>query len=485
MTKHAHFHTLKQLFTQWSGEDCLDIVALTAAGSARKYYRLSGKNQSAIGLFSENTSENNAFCRMSSFFNEYHFPSPKLYLVSDDQQCYLQEDLGNECLLDRLQFMQDKFPQKWEKKMLPYYQKAIEALFFFQEKSQTYHFNYDWVYRNAYFGKQQLLFDVQYFKYYFLQPAKIVFNAEKLENDFDAFIDSVLHHQLFKVFMHRDFQSRNLMLRQDELFVIDYQGAKFGPWAYDLTSLLFQAKAGLTDDFRRKVLQHYFEIAHNLLPLQWEEVLLQVYIWAYLRIFQTLGAYGYRGWFEGKAHFLQSMPMALENLKSLMVAHPLPESFSELNHVLEACINFNLPQMPSANTPNLHVNLYSFSYKKPLPKDYSEHGGGYLFDCRAIPNPGRWENMKHLSGKDVAVQTFLENDTQFQAFWQHSSALIRMHLQAFWARRFNYLSIGFGCTGGQHRSVYCAEKTKQWIAENFPSAKVSLVHWNEEEWDGF
>lgn len=127
------------------------------------------------------------------------------------------------------------------------------------------------------------------------------------------------------------------------------------------------------------------------------------------------------------------------------------------------------------NTSTLEITIYSFSYRKDLPKDPSGNGGGYVFDCRAIHNPGRYDEYKPLTGLDKPVIDFLEKDGEITGFLGHIYPLADQHIMRYQERGFSYLMFSFGCTGGQHRSVYAAQHLADYIAEKY-KVKVILHH---------
>lgn len=131
---------------------------------------------------------------------------------------------------------------------------------------------------------------------------------------------------------------------------------------------------------------------------------------------------------------------------------------------------------------SLKVEINSFSYKKGIPVDVSGNGGGFVFDCRGILNPGRYDRYKKLSGKDKPVQDFLLNETLFPEFISSIKSILKITLDDYTSRGFTNLQINFGCTGGQHRSVFSAELINQFIIENYSTVETKLIHTNSNNW---
>jgi hypothetical protein len=344
-------------------------------------------------------------------------------------------------------------------------------------------------YTNAYprkaFDKQSVFWDLNYFKYYFLKLAKFSFDEQALENDFDT-LSNFLIAAPSDYFMFRDFQSRNIMLHNEKMYFIDYQGGRKGALQYDLASLLYQAKADIPYEIREKLLDFYISELRNYQDV--DEVLFkkQFYGFVFIRIMQTLGAYGFRGLYEKKEHFLKSIPFAIDNLEYLLNHFELPVNTTVLKDVLRQITNDKILRHQTKPTSNLIVNINSFSYKKRrddtpfastvnYPEDPSDNGGGFVFDCRGLPNPGRFEEYKNQNGKDKAVVTYLEQYAEVADFIDNCYRLVEPSIQNYISRNFEHLQLNFGCTGGQHRSVYCAEKFAKTILQNF-NIQVVINH---------
>jgi hypothetical protein len=269
--------------------------------------------------------------------------------------------------------------------------------------------------------------------------------------------------------MYRDFQSRNILVYNDELYFVDYQGGRKGALQYDVASLFFQAKVNLSEHIREELLEYYLQLLSQKLKVKSQKFMRHYYGYVLIRLLQTLGAYGFRGYYENKTHFLTSIPYALKNLQWLVEKNHIPKKLPELKRILDFIINnselkkFELNQV----VKKLKVTLNSFSYKEGIPKDYSGNGGGFVFDCRSLENPGRYPEYVNSTGLDDDVINFLSNKRNVIEFLQSVYSIVDDSVKNYIQRDFKDLMISFGCTGGQHRSVFCAEKLAVHIKENF------------------
>ena len=324
------------------------------------------------------------------------------------------------------------------------------------------------------FDKQSVMWDLNYFKYYVLKLFNIPFDEQAIEDEFNLLAD-YLTQQDQHFFLYRDFQTRNILIHKNDLYFVDYQGGRRGPLLYDLASILFEAKPNLPVDLREELLDYYLYQAGNRLVIDRDQFREDYYHFVFIRILQALAAYGLRGYVENKALFLESYPYALRNLDWLltsgMVKLTLPETMKSLVKVL----NLNDLQNVTEEGPGLQVVIYSFSYKKGIPRDMSGHGGGFVFDTRALPNPGRLVEFGHLTGRDGPVIHFLEQKEEVNGFLAHVFAVTGQAVVNYKSRGFNRLMISFGCTGGQHRSVYCAERLAQYIRDEH-GIEPEVVH---------
>ncbi|MDD2299988.1 MAG: RNase adapter RapZ [Fermentimonas sp.] len=458
---------LIQLFSDLTGKTNPAIEALPTSGSNRKYYRLQSDNISLIGVHGESIEENHAFICLARHFRDRGLNVPEVLAVSDDEIFYLQQDLGDTILFDFIKGgrLTGVFSHQ-EKELL---HKTISALADFQVKgAQELDFNV--CYPLSDFNNRSVMWDLNYFKYSFLKTTGMDFREDLLENDFEK-LAGILLEDKSDTFMYRDFQSRNVMLVDNTPYFIDFQGGRKGPIYYDVASFLWQAKANFPSELREDLIKTYVASLSKYKQVNETEFHNRLRQFVLFRTLQVLGAYGFRGYFEKKPHFIQSVPFALNNLREL-----LSERFSEypyLETILREMVN--LQQFADTRKRELEVRVYSFAYKKGIPNDVSGNGGGYVFDCRAINNPGKFERYSNVTGLDEPVIKFLEDDGEMVDFLDNIYPLVDRHVKRYMERNFTNLMISFGCTGGQHRSVYAAQHVAEHIHKKF-GVKVSLVH---------
>ena len=463
---------LAQMFESYFNEKMTSFELLPQSGSNREYYRIMGSNHTAIGTWNADVRENMAFLNFSEHFLRNGIAVPQIYCVNQMKTCYLQEDLGSTTLFGYLSEIREK--EGFSGKIVSIYKKVLDELPKIQIVAGK-GINYDYCYPRSDFDKQSMMWDLNYFKYNFLKLSKIPFDEQNLEDDFDNFTDYLLTADK-DFFLFRDFQSRNIMLHDDNsVAFIDYQGGRKGALQYDLASLLYDAKAGIPMEIRAELLDYYLNVLDNYIP-GIDRVKFKTYFTGYalIRIMQAMGAYGFRGFYEKKEHFLKSIPYALENIKYLLENNCLPEKLPEMFNVLEAITKSEYLQKIGQPRNILTVRVTSFSFRRGLPDDPSGNGGGFVFDCRAIHNPGRYDEYKLLTGKDQPVIDFLNNESEMGEFLEHAFALVEQSVKAYLKRGFNHLSINFGCTGGQHRSVFAAESMANFLSQ-FP-VNVELQH---------
>jgi len=462
---------LISLFEAHFKEEVTFFEQLPGSGSYREYARMKSASHQVIGAFNNDIKENQAFLEFSAHFRNKNIPVPQIYAVSSDQKTYLQEDLGNTTLFDFL--TQTRETEGFSGKIVDIYKKVLKELPRIQLVAGK-DIDYSVCYPRDAFDKQSMMWDLNYFKYYFLKLAKIPFDEQALEDDFQAFSDYLLAVDN-NAFLYRDFQSRNVMLKDDNVYFIDYQGGRKGALQYDLASLLYDAKANIPEAEREELLEFYLDELNQYKHTDREKFKSLFGGYVLIRIMQAMGAYGFRGFYEKKEHFLKSIPFALKNLETLLAKNtiqvPLPELFKVLKAVTESSF---LKSISPAND-RLTVRVSSFSYKKGIPKDPSGNGGGFVFDCRAIHNPGKYAEYKHLTGKDPQVQQFLETKSTMADFLAPVFSLVSHSVEVYSLRGFSHLCVSFGCTGGQHRSVYAAEKMAEYLKNNYP-VEVVLQH---------
>lgn len=458
---------LRSLFQQHTGIDNPTVEALPASGSSRRYFRLTHDKLSLIGVYGKSAEENNAFITLAKHFRAQGLNVPEVVAVSDDGHFYLQEDLGDIVLFDCIKGGRSTGVFSQDEKILLH--KTIAALADFQHRGDN-GLDYNVCYPQPVFNKRSVMWDLNYFKYNFLKTTGMEFQEDKLEDDFERLADDVFAEDA-NAFMYRDFQSRNVMFVKDEPYFIDFQGGRKGPIYYDVASFLWQAKANLPHTLRMELVDVYIDSLAKYRQVDKDVFLKNLRLFVLFRTLQVLGAYGFRGYFEKKPHFIQSIPFALNNLKEL-----LKEDFSRYPYLVSVLNDMiNLKQFADTPLKQLKIRVFSFAYKKGIPSDVSGNGGGYVFDCRAINNPGKFERYNNVTGMDEPVIKFLEDDGEIQAFLDNIFPLLDRHVERYMERNFSDLMISFGCTGGQHRSVYAAQKTAEYLHRKF-GVKVVLVH---------
>ena len=475
MNSSANDQWLEGIFERRFGEPAERVVPLKGDASARKLFRLTAASRTAIGVVSPDARENRAFLEFSRHFRMCGLPVPEIYAEELDRGIYLEEDLGDTTLFQFLTANRSEGGLSSE--TLDLYRQVVELLPRFQiEGGRT--LNYDVCYPRSGFDKQSMLWDLNYFKYYFLRLAKIPFSEQALEDDFERLAEFLLAADR-RFFLYRDFQSRNIMVRDGAPFFIDYQGGRRGALQYDVASLLYDAKADLPFDVRDELVERYLEAASKLAPIDRAVFLVHYPGYVHIRIMQALGAYGLRGFYERKQHFLASIPYAIRNLEYLLRTAEIPVELPELAQVWRRLVASSALRQFGTASLKLTVRIRSFPYKDGVPTDEKGHGGGYVFDCRALPNPGRFERYTTMTGKDSAVVAFLEKEPAASDFLGHVFALIGQAVENYQQRNFTDLLVAFGCTGGRHRSVYCAERLAQHLREKF-QVNVEVRHLAQE-----
>lgn len=459
--------TLQNLYESYIGSSPKDIVELPASGSNRRYFRLTGK-QSIIGAIGTCKQENEAFIYMAKHFKSKGLPTPELFAVSDDKMSYLQQDLGDLSLFAAIE--KGRLTRSFgndEKELLT---KVIRLLPDIQFKGAE-GFDYSKCYPAPEFDMRSIMWDLNYFKYCFLKATGLEFQEDLLEDDFQAMAKTLLQVDS-ETFMYRDFQSRNVMIHNGEPWFIDFQGGRKGPYYYDLASFLWQAKANFPDSLRYELIEQYIDALKKYKVVDTATFYTQLRHFVLFRTLQVLGAYGFRGYFEKKPHFMQSVPFAIANLRQL-ISTPFAEYpyLSELLAKLVDMKQFSDEMQRHA----LKLKVFSFAYKKGIPNDTSGNGGGFVFDCRAINNPGKYERYKPFTGLDAQVIKYLEDDGGILKFLDHVYELVDTSVSCYIERRFTSLMVSFGCTGGQHRSVYCAQHLAEHVYKKF-GIQVELVH---------
>jgi len=422
-------------------------------GSGRTLVRIGGGGFSAIGIMYPVREENVAFIEFSRHFRAHGLPVPEIYAVELEEGAYLEEDLGDTTLFEFLS--SNRSGEVVSPAVIEAYRNVVAELPRFQVEAGR-DLNYKVCYPRASFDRQSITWDLNYFKYYFLRLGGIPFNEQALENDFGRLTKFLLgaNHDFF---LYRDFQSRNVMLRDGKPYFLDYQGGRKGALQYDIASLLYDGKADLLPAMREELLSYYLECLNKYVEIKRSVFMEHYYAYVYIRIMQALGAYGFRGFYERKAHFLQSVPYAMKNLRWLAENVKLP---IELPALMEAFARMSAPEASNSQavpTGVLTVRVFSFSFHGDKPADESGNGGGFVFDARSLPNPGREERFKQVTGKDASVIEYLNERAEVHQYFANVRALVDESVSTYRRRGFTNLMVSFGCTGGQHRSVYLAE----------------------------
>jgi aminoglycoside/choline kinase family phosphotransferase len=464
-----HFHTPVVRLQPLQGQ---------LGGSGRRIIRLHGDGASVIGILYNVREENTAFLEFSRHFRRHGLPVPEIYAEDLDHGAYLEQDLGDTTLFEFL--AHNRSGAEVAKSVVENYRQALSILPRFQVEAGR-DLNYKVCYPRSSFDRQSIAWDLNYFKYYFLRLAGIPFSEQALEDDFSRLTKFLLTAP-HDYFMYRDFQSRNIMLHEGTLYFLDYQGGRKGALQYDVASLLYDAKADLPPELRQQLLDHYLDALGKLIPLERPAFMQHYYAYVYVRLMQALGAYGFRGFYERKPHFLQSVPYALKNLRWLLHNATLPVSLPTLSEAFMAMLGSEKLQglgtvaqdkVHADQSGQLTVRVFSFSFHRDgVPKDETGNGGGFVFDARSLPNPGREERFKSLTGKDAPVIEYLNQQPAVHEFLTHAQSLVDESVRTYQRRGFANLMVSFGCTGGQHRSVYLAEQ----LAKNLRSKNgVSVV----------
>ena len=470
-------HDIRELFSTISDEPVLSIGKIPQSGSNRIYFRVVTPQRSYIATWNQHIRENQTFLYFARHFREKENPVPAILAVNDSESIYIQEDFGDDSLLHCLE------TEGYNDHVYALFKKSLRALAHLQVRGDE-GLDYSRCITSKEFGKQAILSDLLYFKYYFLDTLQLPYDKEKLIDDFEA-LSTYLSFVDHKYFMFRDFQSRNILVKEDEIHFIDFQGGMKGALQYDVASMLWQAKAELPDEWKNSLLEYYVDCLESLLqkPVDRNRFVSQYNGYVLIRLLQVLGAYGFRGLFERKAHFLTSIPLGLRNLRWFLENRQVGIALPEFDNLLSLMVKDDIisrfePLRATGETP-LVVHISSFSYKEGIPEDPSGNGGGFVFDCRGILNPGRIEEFKSQTGRDKAVKDFLEQQTDMPAFLNSVYSIVDISVEDYLRRGFESLRIDFGCTGGQHRSVYAADALARHLRNKF-HVKVNLRHCVQE-----
>lgn len=466
----SQMERLRSLYRTYYGCEPQNVLPMTGSASNRRYCRLTSPVGTCVGVVGTDAQENNAFITLARHFRSKGISVPEVLAVGEDGMVYIQEDLGHDLLLSML----DRARKKGEdtsaiEDMLCKTMALLPKIQF--EGAQGLDFSV--CYPQPAFDRRMVMFDLNYFKYCFLKPSGLEFNEVMLQDDFERFADDLLKYDS-DTFLYRDFNARNVMISDGVPYFIDFQGGRRGPIYYDVASFVWQARAQYPDELRARMVDSYLAALSEYMDISREEFHSRLRLFILFRLMQAMGAYGFRGWSEHKAKFVASIPAALRSLEALIA-----EPFEDYPYMMEALRRMiRLPRFAGLGQTDgrLEVKVYSFSFMNGMPEDPSGNGGGYVFDCRALNNPGRHIEYKYMTGMDEPVIRFLEDDGGVFGFLDHAYAAVDPHVRYFQSRGFTSLLVSFGCTGGQHRSVYCAEHMAAHLAATHPDIRVRLIH---------
>ena len=441
----------------------VEIVPLPNSGSRRLYFRILFYDRSIIAVYNKNIKENTAFIEFTKHFQKTGLNVPKILAYNLTENIYFLEDLGDDVFFKKV--IEQQGTDQFSQDIFNTYINVIDELIRFQIDAHK-GFNYNHCYPIKEFSKKSILWDLYFFKYYYLKLTLDLFEEEILQDEFERFANFLIKAEN-NYFMYRDFQSRNILLKNNIPYFIDYQGGRKGPLQYDLASLLYQAKAKIPEEIKTKLLTYYLKQINEKKKINNEDFIKYFDGFVLIRILQTIGAYGFRGFYEKKGHFISSLPLALKNslyiIKKVQKHVQLPYLYKLLKKTETV-----IPDINIIATNKFNVIINSFSYKKTgIPVDYTEHGGGFVFDCRSLPNPYHEINLRHLTGKDQQIIDFMKNKPEVDTFISSAYCIIEQSIKKYLDRGFNSLNISFGCTGGHHRSVYCTEKVGEMIKQKY------------------
>jgi len=469
---------LIELFSDIYGGSPDTLHCLPSSGSSRVYYILKQGETTVLGAYNQDVTENMAFFSFSEHFSACGLPVPKIIAINPEKDAYLLEYLGDTTLYDFLSA--HRADKSFSPQTVDYYRKVVAWLPKFQVEAGR-GIDYTVCYPRMAFDEQSIQWDLNYFKYYFVKLSGVAFNEQRLEDDFKT-LTAFLLEAPSDYFLYRDFQSRNVMVQGDDVYFIDYQGGRKGALQYDIASLLWDAKADMPHETRNELLELYLNELSKIIAINRADFKNYYHAFVLVRILQALGAYGYRGFYERKAHFLQSIPYALQNLRWLFDNVTFPVEIKELTSVLRAMIDaVAIQEFATQQHQQMTVSVHSFSYRRNIPHDFTGNGGGYVFDCRALPNPGQEQQYQDLTGCDEAVERYLDNAPEVEKFLTHAQAIVKQSVVRYVSRDFKSLMVSFGCTGGRHRSVYCAERTAAFLRKHFPDVRVTVYHHEQKQ----
>ena len=467
-----HTSIIESLLRKNHFPDTEIIRELPGSGSNRRYFRITFREKelnSLIAAFNPDINENKAWLTFSNHFKKLELPVPAILAHDDNFRYFLLQDLGDINLLDLvINGMNDRIKD--------YYRQVVSDLVRFQTEGIR-GLDMEAAYPVKDFDKDSVFWDLNYFKYYFVKPHELLFDEHELENDFGALASRLLQAAT-GFFQYRDFQTRNIMIFENRPWYIDFQGGRRGPLQYDLASLLYQARAGLSPSFKNELYQLYLDHLEQAVPGQSTQFKKYFTDFVYFRLMQVLGAYGFRGLIQRKGHFLRSIPYAIRNLKALIADSAIEKSYPQLHRIFVQIISLSQYDEPDLPAEKLTVSINSFSYKKTgYPSDITENGGGFVFDCRALPNPGRIKELMDFTGLERPVIEYLQDKSEVNRFMIGTFQLVKQSIGKYLERGFTHLQVNYGCTGGKHRSVYCARQLAEFISLKYNGrVEVRLKH---------
>lgn len=474
IANHLKLDLIRETFKTWYGKKADFIQKLPQTASYREYYRISYNGDTVIGVINDDRKENEAFLSFSKTFDMLNLNVPKVLYEDLEKDVYLLNDLGDTTLYSVI--YANKHDYKAAPQLIDLYKRSLEQLLKFQITADKV-IDYKYCYPRAKFDRQSIVWDLNYFKYDFLKLGRISFDEQLLENDFQKFADFVSSVST-DYFLYRDFQSRNIMIKDEQIYFIDYQGGRKGALQYDVASLLYDAKAEIPNYLREELLNHYLDKLEYDYGLSRNDFMKSFYAFVLIRIMQAMGAYGFRGLFEKKVHLIKSILPARKNLKHLLENGKLDFDIPHLHEVFKNIITsdeFNIYEERFLPNNKLSVTITSFSYKREIPIDLADNGGGFVFDCRGLNNPGRHLEYKLLNGRDPSVIKFLIDNSNVDAYMSNVYQMVDSTIEKYLELGFKNLMVNFGCTGGQHRSVYCADKLYEYLKSKY-DINVFLSH---------
>lgn len=459
-----------QLYTKTFGQSPKEVKKLSGAGSNRQYSRITAQDATTyIGVIGESYKENHAFLALADQMSKKGINVPKVIAVSDDEMSYLLEDLGDTSIYDIISKSKAQ-GDAWNTECVSLLEQIMSDLPTIQfETAKGFDFNN--CSREKEFCPMVIRWDLNYFKYCFLKLTGITFDELRLEAEFDELEKNLMlcaEMDKMQSFLYRDFQSRNVMIKDGQPYYIDFQGGYRGPFYYDVASFLWQARAAYPQDLRNHLIDVYLKALQNNYTIEADTFKQNLNHFVFFRLLQVLGAYGFRGLHEHKVMFIEPIQQALKQILEF-------DQYSYIHELLDEVAR--LPQFNQASGKGrLTVRITSFSFKKGIPEDYSGNGGGFVFDCRAPHNPGRYDEYKKQTGLDQPVIDFLETNSTMPAFMENVFGLVDPAVETYIRREFTSLMVNFGCTGGQHRSVYGAQHLAEHLANKYPEARIILTH---------